>query len=41
MQTFPEMNEKIKEILKLSNDPFQQYILQRILELEKLEKKSK
>ena len=35
IQTSPEMNETIKRILKLSDEPKNQYILARIEELEK------
>lgn len=34
INTYPEMNESIKYLLGMSDEPFKQYTLQRILELE-------
>lgn len=34
IKTYPKMNEEIKTLLSMSSDPFKQYTLQRIIELE-------
>ncbi|MFA1821184.1 hypothetical protein ACDX78_13590 [Virgibacillus oceani] len=34
INTYPEMNETIKDILRLSDEQHDQYILKRIIELE-------
>ncbi|GIN41389.1 hypothetical protein M3685_13310 [Heyndrickxia oleronia] len=34
IKTYPKMNEEIKILLSMSSDPFKQYTLQRIIELE-------
>lgn len=34
IRTYPEMNEKIKDILRIDSDPFYLYVAQRIEDLE-------
>ena len=34
IRTYPEMNEKIKDILKIDSDPFYLYVARRVEELE-------